>query len=164
MSDLKYVNNEGSFGVVITDKMVHDIFEKCKDAYPNETGGILIGHYSMDLKLAHITIIIGAPRDSKMGKCWFHRGTNGLQRSLDKAWDEHGHYYLGEWHYHPGGAPHPSFHDIKEMKKISKNKNYKCPEPILIIAGNTSFSHWNLGVYVFKQNKYIPLQKKISAD
>jgi hypothetical protein len=80
MSNLNYLNKEGSFGVVITDKMVNDIFEKCKETYPNETGGILIGHYSMNLKRAHITIITGASRDSNMGKLRFHRGANGLQR------------------------------------------------------------------------------------
>lgn len=160
MSDLKYLNNGGSFGVVITDKMVNDIFEKCKCSYPNETGGILIGQYSNELKLAHITIVTGAPRDSKMGKRWFHRGTSKLQRILDEAWDEQGDYYLGEWHYHPDGAPEPSFYDIKEMKKISNNKNYNCPEPILIIAGHVSFSDLDIGVHVFYQDKYISLQKK----
>ena len=158
MSNQKYLNKEGSCGVIITDEMVSDMIEKCKGSYPNETGGILIGHYSMDLKLAHITIVTEEPSDSKAGRRRFHRGTNGLQKSLDEAWDKHGDYYLGEWHSHPGGEPDPSFHDIKEMKKISTTKSYNCPEPILIIAGNTSASQWNIGIYVFKQDKYILLQ------
>jgi integrative and conjugative element protein (TIGR02256 family) len=144
--------------ISITEEMVNEIFEMCKKSYPNETGGILIGHYSSDLKRAQITIVTGAPLDSKMGKRWFHRGTNKLQQLLDKVWGEHGDYYLGEWHFHPDGTPKPSAHDIKEMKMISKDSKYHCPEPILIIAGNPS-SDWELGVHVFNNEKYITLQR-----
>lgn len=153
MIDLLYLNDAGSFGVEITSKMVNEIYELCEDSFPNETGGILIGHYSSDLKRARVTIVTGAPSDSKSGKSWFHRGTNVLQNLLDEAWNKKGDYYLGEWHFHPGGNTIPSNHDIREMKKISVNKEYKCPEPILIIAGNISPFDLGLGIFVFNYHE-----------
>jgi integrative and conjugative element protein (TIGR02256 family) len=160
MSELLYLNEEDSFGLEIKDRMVSTIYKMCKDSYPNETGGILIGKYSTDLKRAQLTIVTGPPADSKSGKTWFHRGTNGLQQLLDEVWERDGAFYLGEWHYHPRGYPNPSIHDIVEMKRISKYKAYNCPEPILIIAGSTSPDDWNLGVYIFNgSQKYIFLNR-----
>ena len=72
---------------------------------------------------------------------------------------------MGEWHYHPGAAPTPSLHDVAEMKKISKNKAYNCPEPILIIVGNNSKLEWNNGVYVFNgDNEYVSLKRTLSYE
>jgi integrative and conjugative element protein (TIGR02256 family) len=153
MSELLYLNRDASFGVKIKEEMISAIYKICQDSYPNETGGILIGKYSSDLKRALVTFVTGAPADSKSGRTWFHRGTNGLQQLLDDVWENQGAFYLGEWHYHPGGASTPSSHDIHEMKRISKNKAYNCPEPILIIAGNTSPDDWSLGAYVFVGGK-----------
>lgn len=138
MSKLLYFNEEDTFGVEINEEMVTDIYNMCKGSYPKETGGILIGNYCVNQKCAIVSIVTGPPEDSKHGKTWFHRGTKGLQKLLDKVWESDGTFYLGEWHYHPGAAPTPSLHDVAEMKKISKNKAYNCPEPILIIVGSNS--------------------------
>ena len=149
MSKLSYENVATSFTVIITEEMVSAIYKICQDTYPKETGGILVGKYSSNLKSAQVTIVTEAPTDSKGGRTWFHRGTNGLQQLLDQVWEKKGEFYLGEWHFHPDGVPIPSIQDITEMKSISKNKSYSCPEPILIIAGNPSQNDWKLGVYVF---------------
>lgn len=153
MSELLYVNEDDSFGVKIKEELISIIYNMCRQSYPKETGGILIGNYSPDLKRAVVTIVTGAPTDSKGGKTWFHRGTKGLQQLLDDVWKKQGAFYLGEWHYHPNGAPTPSSYDISEMKQISKNKAYNCPEPILIIAGSRSPDDWNIGTYVFVNGK-----------
>lgn len=153
MRELIYLNESASFGIEIKQEMLSTLYKLCKDSIPNETGGILIGKYSEDLKRAQVTIITGAPEDSKSGRTWFHRGTNGLQQLLDELWERQGLFYLGEWHYHPGGTPTPSIQDIVEMNKISKNKAYTCPEPILIIVGSTSSNDWKIGVYVFYSNQ-----------
>lgn len=153
MSDLLYLHENDSFGIEIKEETINEIYDICKNSFPKETGGILIGKYSPDLKRAQISIVTGAPLDSRSGGTWFHRGTNGLQQLLDEVWEREGSFYLGEWHYHPGGTPIPSTQDIIEMKKISKNKTYNCPEPILIIAGNTSTYDWHLGVYIFNESE-----------
>lgn len=154
MSELLYKNEDSSFTVIIKEEMVSAIYKMCQASYPKETGGILIGRYSSDLNSAHVTLVTREPADSKSGRTWFHRGTKGLQKLLDMSWDKKGEFYLGEWHYHPGGYPNPSFQDILEMKRIAKNAAYNCPEPILIIAGNPSPDDWELGAYVFVDKKY----------
>lgn len=149
MSNLLYVHEHGSIGIEIREELICSIFKMCKNSYPKETGGILIGRYSSNLQQANVLVVTEAPTDSKSGRTWFYRGTNGLQKLLNDAWNNNNAYYLGEWHYHPGGAPNPSINDIVEMKKISRDVSYNCPEPVLIIAGSVSPSRGEIGVYIF---------------
>ena len=103
-------------------------------AGPHETGGVLIGSYDPDGRIATVTEATMKPRDSRAGRTWFQRGVRGLKGVLRLRWSE-GQYYIGEWHSHPGGAPEPSGNDIREMQAISKEIGYQCPKPIMVIAG-----------------------------
>lgn len=111
----------------------------------NETGGIILGHYT-DATTAIITKIVGPPSDSKSGRFWFIRGVKGLASLLVKAWEVN-EYYLGEWHYHPNGTITPSQQDLRQMKKISQSNRYNCPEPIMIIIAG-SYKVYDIGVFL----------------
>ena len=121
------------------------------NSYPYETGGILIGRYSDDLKWAEITTITGAPAESKQTLCSFVRSTRGIITKLKRAWQKQ-QYYFGEWHYHPNASPKPSALDLKTMVNLSKDEDLGCPEPILLVIGGSS-SNWlqYIGVYVKEQ-------------
>ena len=58
-----YESFNGSYGVKLPDQELEYIHSLCMNSYPYETGGILIGRYSDDLKWAEITTITGAPAD-----------------------------------------------------------------------------------------------------
>ncbi|MFY0138653.1 Mov34/MPN/PAD-1 family protein [Bacillus cereus] len=154
MSEILYFNTEEAVGVYLKTELVDKIYQLCEEAYPNETGGILIGQYNLNFEHANVTMITGAPSDSKAGKTWFYRGTTGLQELLDELWDTQGSYYLGEWHYHPDGASSPSIQDLIEMKAISMNEKYNCPEPLLLIVGGSSTHQtFNCSMYIYLRNK-----------
>jgi integrative and conjugative element protein (TIGR02256 family) len=110
------------------------IIDEFRTHYPNETGGILIGHYTEDLRIA--VVIEARPRasDSKAGPTWFIRGRKGLTQVLRESWQS-GEYYLGEWHSHPNGLASPSATDDSQLLNIARAPAYKCPEPILVVAG-----------------------------
>ncbi|MDU4003201.1 Mov34/MPN/PAD-1 family protein [Pluralibacter gergoviae] len=99
-----------------------------------ETGGILIGNYREDGHLAFVVEATPCPSDSLYTPCSFQRGNAGLVNLLSKRWKE-GLFYIGEWHYHPGGSTEPSGPDIRVMRDIAMNPAYSCREPILIIVG-----------------------------
>lgn len=147
-----FQKHNSNIKIHLSNKLIKEISLICMKSYPNETGGIIIGSYSSDFNTATISTITDAPSDSKMGKTWFKRGIIGLQELLDKKWSYQKEYYLGEWHFHPNGIPNPSHIDIQEMRKISKNPNYNCPEPILLIIGNRN-DKWTLSIYVFFTDK-----------
>ena len=102
--------------------------------------GVLFCEYTVSLQKAIITELSDAPIDSKAGYNWVYRGIKGLKRLLADKWTKRGEYYLGEWHLHPNSSPNPSIIDIRQMKMNARNKEFICPEPILLIIGGNSLA------------------------
>ncbi|OJZ04819.1 Mov34/MPN/PAD-1 family protein [Sphingobacterium sp. 40-24] len=129
-----YANIENNLKIHLSEDLLFELQTYCSQSGNLETGGILIGYYEDNNMSANITAVTGPPSDSKHGRTTFVRGTKGLKKILDNHWQK-GRYYLGEWHYHPYALPDPSFQDINQMKKISTDHKYHCPEPLMIIIG-----------------------------
>lgn len=127
---------------------LQQIIAECIKAGANETGGILIGHYSDDGSTAIIFEATARPADSLAGRTTFQRGTKGLRSLLQSRWKT-GKYYVGEWHFHPGGLPEPSSNDFESMRNIAANPNYQCPEPVMIILGGAPAGSYSLSACVF---------------
>lgn len=158
MSKRYYWNNTSDFGMTLNTEFEVEMLVECKKSLPNETGGILIGAYTQGNSIAEISKITGPPPDSKYGRYTFFRGTHGLKKLLNDYWEKHQQYYLGEWHFHPFGAPVPSHQDIRQMQQIANSRRYNCPEPILLIIGGNPFENLKINVYVFPRGKeYITL-------
>lgn len=129
-----YANIENDLKIHLSEDLLLELQGYCTQSKHLETGGILIGRYIDNHRSAKINAVVGPPSDSKHGRTTFVRGTKGLKKILDSYWKK-GWYYLGEWHYHPYALPDPSFQDISQIKKISTDIKYHCPEPLMIIIG-----------------------------
>lgn len=138
---------DGRFGLDLPKGVLDDALRYCAGSYPMETGGILIGRYSTDLTVAHVTDLVPAPGDSTAKRFSFDRGIRGLQNLLHRVWTER-EYYLGEWHFHPGNSAHPSSTDFEQMRKISVSSGYHCPEPVILVVGGKPPEHVELESYV----------------
>lgn len=143
-----YESQNKYYGVRISNRNMQRLYDLCTASYPYETGGVLIGKYSDDLKSAEISTITGPPEGSKQTRHTFIRSAKNTISLLKESWKIK-QYYLGEWHYHPGASPHPSGLDRTTMIKLSENEALHCPEPVLlIIGGKPSDWHHYIGVYV----------------
>ena len=142
---MEFTSSDQKFSISIQQAIVIELERICTDAVSKETGGVLIGHYSENLNTALITSITGPPPDSRAGKTWFHRGIEGLRDIFQQCSNT---YYVGEWHFHPFASPTPSLQDLRQMKRIALDKQYNCPEPILIILGG-KMGHFNIRSFVF---------------
>ena len=129
------------FGIRVPARTLREITSWCEKALGRETGGLLIGTYAEDDTLAVVSEALPAPVDSEAGRSWFKRGTRGLRGKLLRRWRTGRGYYLGEWHYHPGGRAAPSEADARQMQAISASDHYACPAPVLLIVG------WALGSF-----------------
>jgi integrative and conjugative element protein (TIGR02256 family) len=148
MPDRLFWTEDRRFGLRLGRRETRRMLACCKKAIRNETGGILVGHYTKAHDCAIVTRISGPPLDSAAGTTWFQRGVQGLQRWLEKVWPKKD-YYLGEWHFHPFAAAQPSQTDIKQLTEISASVGYHCPEPILLILGGDPSGEWHVRVFVF---------------
>ena len=155
--DYVFKSKDNNYTIIICEATYAKIILECEKYINLETGGILIGNYSKDNSIAYIKDSINSPNNSKHYPHKFFRGTNGVNKILDKKWEE-GVYYLGEWHYHPNTSSKSSKLDDIQMLKFSNNKKLNCPEPILIIIGGNP-SKWSLNSYIYKNNEKIILEK-----
>lgn len=139
-----FEDKAGRFQAVLSQTLLSAMQNLCAESANLETGGILIGHYTRTHHTAVITRLIGPPSDSRKESASFFRGTTGLGNLLESLWPKQ-EYYLGEWHYHPGGKTQPSYQDRRQMQSISEDPKVHCPEPLLIILSDDD----NPAAYVF---------------
>ena len=145
-SSLAMCSSDGRFRVCLGSHQLKTLLAMCRESRPMETGGLLIGKYNAAHDTAIVTRVWGPPKDSVRKRTSFRRGTYGLQVQLDFLWKTTKEYYLGEWHYHPGGTAQPSKSDIHQMVRVAKSLQYNTPEPLLIIVGGPE---WKLVTHVF---------------
>lgn len=153
MVDKEFWSDNRQFGVRCAEEVLQLMLRTCRQSYPHETGGVLVGFYAEPLDCALVTAASSAPSDSQTGGTWFHRGTYGLQSWLNNLWKRKRNFYLGEWHFHPFAPAVPSQTDIKQMQSIANTPLYHCPEPILIIIGGEPPTEWTVGTYVFPRGR-----------
>ncbi|MFX3637334.1 MAG: Mov34/MPN/PAD-1 family protein [Candidatus Pristimantibacillus sp.] len=154
MKKIIYCHENSVYKVVFESRFIQQILQYCQKKMPLETGGILVGKYTEDGCSAEITFITGPPSDSKHTRQSFYRGTKELNLWLTDSWSK-GEYYLGEWHFHPNSSSNPSYVDKRQMKLISTDSNYNCPEPILLIIGGDPKKIWTSSCFVFPRKKSI---------
>ncbi len=73
-NEIEYQTDDGQYGMKISKDSINRVVHHCQNASPNETGGILVGYYSDDLRCAIVTDITGPPVDSVLKSCFFIEG------------------------------------------------------------------------------------------
>jgi len=158
MDNLLFQDNNRIYNINLSKEAYEQMLFYCNQANPYETGGVLIGNYSLSQTIANILKITPPPKNSRHAKFSFHRGSRGLKKILDIAWEQ-GQYYLGEWHYHPNASSRPSNIDRSQMLVLSQDKKLNCPEPILVIIGGYK-GNWNINVRLYVRGQEIIMNKQ----
>lgn len=153
--------SDEEYAVLLSDQAIAVIKREMGKAGRFETGGILIGKYSSSLQRAEVIEATGPGKRSILRRFSFKRGVSGLQAQLVKA-NIVGKYYLGEWHSHPHAKPDPSSQDLIQMRNISMDPAYSCPEPILLIAGGQA-AEPKISIHIVTKENTVLLKEKIDA-
>jgi integrative and conjugative element protein (TIGR02256 family) len=143
--------------VVLPDGVRDELFALSDKSFPLETGGIIYGCYTDNNLCASITGVTAQTIDSRAGRTWFHRGIDKLQHFLNNLWPQR-LYYLGEWHFHPNGAPHPSGRDLSSLKSIAGSAKTNCSDPLMLIVGGTKSSFTYRLFLVSADGDYVELE------
>ena len=159
--DIVVASDDGRYGVRVSPRQLKKLLSMCSESRHMETGGVLIGRYNRQHNMATVTRACGPPPDSRRGRSTFVRGTKGLQHLVDRLWRVN-EYYLGEWHFHPGGTARPSAVDVRQMRRISESEDYHCPEPVLIVLGGRLPANWEMSIYVFPRGQKCERLRKLS--
>ena len=106
-------------------------------AKPRETGGTLVGHYSEDYRVAHVTGALESKTGARKERARFYRPPDDVDGQLARTYEESGGltHYLGEWHTHPRAAPIPSPTDLSTLRGLAKSRSVATDTPFLLILG-----------------------------
>lgn len=101
-----------------------------------ETGGVLLGwRDALDIVVEHV---IGAGPEADHQRSSFQPDAGWQEARIAELYERSGRQldYLGDWHTHPGGTPHPSRRDERTLRHIASSPEARCPEPVMVIMGN----------------------------
>jgi hypothetical protein len=112
---------------------------------PNETGGILLGHFDTHHKLCSIVDVVPSPLDSAEWPTSYIRGCKGLLATVKdvetRTLGQIG--YVGEWHSHPDRCSiRPSDDDYKAYGWLTAHMHAESLPAIMMIVGE----HGNVGL------------------
>ncbi len=124
-------------------------------AFPDETGGVLLGYWLKDGKQVIVTQMVGPGPNSVHRRTSFVPDTDYHEREIARLYEEAGRLitYLGDWHTHPLGRAYLSKRDRRTLRGIATHDDARAPQPIMaILAGG---SPWKLRIWAFKQPKIL---------
>lgn len=126
--------------IVRFDKFVLDKLAGLrKQKLPNETGGVLLGHFDTTASVCSIIDVIPSPPDSEEWPTSYIRGCVGLRKRIQEVEDQTLNQigYVGEWHSHPRGAlVSPSADDLKAYKWLAARMLAETLPAIMLIIGD----------------------------
>lgn len=128
----------GEWTVSTDCKLLDRLSELRAAKLPQETGGVLIGHYDMQRKIIYVVDTIPSPPDSVEWPTVYIRGCQGLEDAVQEIQRTTMHMleYVGEWHSHPDGYPSsPSPDDLTVLGWLTERMDTDGLPALLAIAG-----------------------------
>lgn len=124
---------------IYTDKWVLGRLAELREArLPNETGGVLLGAFDLERRVAYVVDTIPSPPDSEEWPVLYIRGCVGLPeavRSVEDVTTGQLHY-VGEWHSHPDGCScRPSEDDMKVFAWLAEHMDADGLPALMLIVG-----------------------------
>lgn len=119
----------------------------------SETGGLLFGLRDDAAKVLWIDDVSGPPPDSTFAVDGFVCGTEGCQELVARKREEtQGELnFVGLWHTHPAGPPHPSDRDLATMLSVIGFGERPLPFACMLIVGRDA-GRESLGAYVYSRD------------
>jgi integrative and conjugative element protein (TIGR02256 family) len=133
----------GEHELFMDDGLEHSLREQRRAKLPNETGGVLLGYYDLNIKAIFLVAALPAPPDSKGSAGAFERGTEGLQETIAEIARRTAGIvgYVGEWHSHPRGhSARPSRDDLVQLAHLAKAMADEGLPAVQLIVGENDIS------------------------
>lgn len=155
---MKYIIENNDIVLNIDEGLLLDIKDKALSAYPNETGGILVGRI-LSSKEATILAIV-TPTSIHATPTSFDRDLSGTE-NLWQEFSKEGLEYIGEWHSHPNGTSDFSNTDKKAMEEVVNDDHVALKTPIMLIVAIDNKDIISHSFYLYKHSKLIKYKKMV---
>ncbi|MFY9983931.1 MAG: Mov34/MPN/PAD-1 family protein [Chthoniobacterales bacterium] len=131
----------GDWTVVYDDWFCQKLSSLRLSKLPNETGGVLIGHFDVHYSFCYLIDALPSPADSVEWPTAYYRGVAGLRDAVlsieEKTLGQV--TYIGEWHSHPDGVTtNPSNDDLTAHLWLQEYMNAESLPALMAIIGENS--------------------------
>lgn len=126
-------------------------------AFPNETGGVLVGYRSDNGEIVvHEMIGPGPNATHSLARftpdhVWQCEQLDRLYIASSQNWT-----YVGDWHTHPHGVPEMSWLDRRTLRGIAKHPQAQTSSPVMMIGGG-SVQQWDWKIHEYSSDRLFGL-------
>lgn len=153
-----YRDNIHNLYLEIDNTVVQEILKQALEAFPNETGGFLVGKYSAGNNTATVSLVLTPVKIISSPTC-FQRETVGMESVWDELYKE-GLVYLGEWHSHPNGNSMYSATDKKALTNIARSETVVINNPIMLIVSLSKKKINRMNAYYYNNGEIIEYERE----
>lgn len=146
----------GNWTVCLDALLIHRLAQLREVKLPHETGGVLIGSFDLERRIAYIVETIPSPPDSEEWPTLYIRGCRGLRGEVDRLTERTDGMleYIGEWHSHPAGcSTAPSADDVDVFGWLTESMDIEGLPALMMIVGDGGHASCYIGFMT--RNEYL---------
>lgn len=130
----------------VFESMVHEAAR----AEPDETGGVLMGYWSIDRGEVVVTDMIGPGPAAEHNRATFRPDGKFQQIEIERIYTDSGRIstYLGDWHTHPGGGSLLSDRDRATLRSVALDTDARASRPLMAILDRRP--DWEITVWLLR--------------
>lgn len=134
----------------IAQRVLSTVIVEAERTYPFETGGVLLGYWSIPYTEVAITDVVGpGPRAIHEPTRFVPDADYQEAEIADRYLSDPAHRtYLGDWHSHPRGQANLSSEDRRTLLSIATYQEARAPVPLMAVL--TRDTEWQVSVWRFR--------------
>jgi integrative and conjugative element protein (TIGR02256 family) len=143
--------------------VIDDLIRESVEAFPLETGGVLMG-YQVGSETA-VRTIIGPGPNAKHSKTTYIPDHEYHEIEVARLYLNSGRRttYLGDWHSHPNGRLYLSGTDAATLKSIAAHSPARIQRPVMAILAGTADA-WKIGAWQWMPRRIRALSKAVAIE
>lgn len=120
--------------LILAPSVVRALLDEAWSAWPEETGGVLLGTVSR--AGVHVTEVVGPGPGAVHRTTSFEPDADWQAQQVARLWAAGQQLtYLGDWHTHPNGSTALSALDRGAMRTIAASPDAQQTRPVMLVLG-----------------------------